>query len=710
MPEAVASVYNLAYHQGDPLITRPALKPSLHFIVSVYITAFSAALAGLAGNARAQMTESSRNGAGAPIKIRVTRPARPQPIPPSLFGSFLEPIGHSTYGGLWADVVENPSFEEGLWSAGNVENMLRAHPELRRASSLGLPLPWQPLDPSQGNRYMPVRGDAANSTQSILIMSLPGKEVGILQQVYLPVQRELDYRGSVWLKNVRGPGTVSISLRRHAHPDQTLASTTVDASSTNWTRYPFRLELKQNQLAPLEPVDLILSLSDETRALVDNVSLSPADAIDGMDPDVIAMARDLHSPLVRFGGNFTSAYDWNDGVGPIEKRVSKLNLSWGIPEYNTFGTDEFLRFCELVHAQPQIALNLGTGTPQQAADWVNYVDKHWADHKGGLLWEMGNELWGDFQVGYPSQQRIAAVTLATSQAVRKVDPHSQLIATGGDEDSFHEWNAQQLTNPVGSFNYLSTHFVVNDNVQLAHSSSEFRTMAALALPWGLAERMHAIKQQAAGTGQKDVNVAFTEWLMISESRTGPHFSNMGGALFAGGFLNMVMRNPDVVSVSDMTGILEFGGIWKKRGQVYGAPAYWVLRTYASAEPSMLLSVDSDAPTYSISKGVMRLPEIAHVPYLDIVAAQSRDGSKLLLLCVNRHLTRALAAKIDVSALGIAGGSAKITTIAGENVLTENDEEDPQRVAPVTHTRQLAGDFDYTFPNASITVVEIPLKN
>jgi len=687
-------------------MTRSARNISLICIVSLFLVALSAALA---GNARAQMTESSPSSSDAPIKIRVTRPARPQEIPPTLFGSFLEPIGHSTYGGLWADVIENPSFEEGLWSAGNVENMLRQHPELRRASSLGLPLPWQPLDPSQGNRYSPVRGDAANSAQSILIMSLPGKEVGILQEVYLPTQRELSYRGSLWLKHVRGQGPVSITLRRHAHPDQTLASATVDASSTNWTKYSFQLELKPNQLAPLEPVDLSISLSDDARALVDNVSLNPADAIDGMDPDVIAMARDLHSPVVRFGGNFTSAYDWNDGVGPIDKRVSKVNLSWGIPEYNTFGTDEFLRFCELIHAQPQIALNLGTGTPQQAADWVTYVDKHWADHKGGLLWEMGNELWGDFQVGYPSQQRIADVTLATSQAVRKADPSSRLIATGGDEDFFHDWNAQQLKNSVGSFNFLSTHFVVNDGVQLPHASSEFRTMAALALPWGLAERMHAIKQQAAAAGHKDVNVAFTEWLMISDTRTGPHFSNMGGALFAGGFLNMVMRNSDVVSISDMTGILEFGGIWKKRQQVYGAPAYWVLRTYASAEPTMLLSVESNAPTYSIAKGVMRLPEISDVPYLDIVAAQSKDRSKVLLFCVNRHLTRALKATIDVSSLGIASGAVKITTIASESILTENDEEDPQRVAPVTHTRQLAGNLDYTFPNASITVVEIPLK-
>lgn len=657
--------------------------------------------------AKAQITESA-TAANPIITVRVSRPAREQLIPPSLFGSFLEPIGHSTYGGLWADVVENPSFEEGLWSAGNVDTMLRARPELRRASQLGLPLPWEPLDPSQGNRYEPVRGDASNSSQSVLIMSLPGKEVGILQQVYLPVQRELTYNGSLWLKHVRGPVEVRLSLRRHDHANQVLASTVLSAETTSWSKYPFSLTLKPHTVAPLEPVDLVISLSDDARAQVDNVNLNPADAIDGMDPDVIAMARDLHSPLVRFGGNFTSAYDWKDGIGPLDKRVSKVNLSWGIPEYNTFGTDEFLRFCELIHAQPQIALNLGTGDPRQAADWVQYVDGRWADRKGGNLWELGNELWGDFQVGYPSQQRIAAVTLATSQAVRGVDPHARLIGTGGDEDFFHDWNAQQLTNPPGTFNYLSTHFVVNDNVQLPHASEDFRSMAALALPWGLAKQMQAIKRQASEAGHKDVNVAFTEWLMISGNHSGPSYTNMGGALFAGGFLNMVMRNSDAVSISDMTGILEFGGIWKKRAQVYGAPAYWVLREYATAQPHTLLSVSSDSPTYSIQHGVTRLPEIADVPYLDVVAAESEDRSKLLLLCVNRHLTRTETASFDLSALGVKPGSAKVTTLTAENILAENDEEEPNRVAPVTRTEKVDTTFRHTFPNGSVTVIELPI--
>ncbi|MCL6465119.1 MAG: hypothetical protein K6T49_11415, partial [Acidobacterium ailaaui] len=88
-------------------------------------------------------------------------------IPRTIFGSFLEPIGNSTYNGLWAEVLQNPSLEAGLWSAENVMRMVHEEPALGRASQLGLPLPWEPLDYGQGNRYELRYGNAANSWRSL---------------------------------------------------------------------------------------------------------------------------------------------------------------------------------------------------------------------------------------------------------------------------------------------------------------------------------------------------------------------------------------------------------------------------------------------------------------------------------------------------------------------------------------------------------------
>src|ERR1035438_2423263 len=96
-------------------------------------------------------------------------------IPRTIFGTFLEPIGNSTYNGLWAELLQNPSFEAGLLSPARVADMLHDNPDLLPASRLALPLPWEPLDPRQGSRYELNYGDAANSWQSLRVFGVPGE-------------------------------------------------------------------------------------------------------------------------------------------------------------------------------------------------------------------------------------------------------------------------------------------------------------------------------------------------------------------------------------------------------------------------------------------------------------------------------------------------------------------------------------------------------
>ena len=151
---------------------------------------------------------------------------------------------------------------------------------------------------------------------------------------------------------------------------------------SEWKQYDFQLQVPAGKLHRLQPADFVVELTGDERVDLDQFSLMPADALDGLDPDEVAMAkahgdaagavwRELHSSAI------TGAM----ALGPRQKRVSMLNIAWGIPEYNTFGTDEFLHFCELIGAEPQIALNLGSGTPQEAAEWVRYVDEHWHQHR-----------------------------------------------------------------------------------------------------------------------------------------------------------------------------------------------------------------------------------------------------------------------------------------------------------------------------------------
>lgn len=387
------------------------------------------------------------------------------------------------------------------------------------------------------------------------------------------------------------------------------------------------------------------------------------------------------------------------------------NIAWGIPEYNQFGTGEFLHFCKLIGAKPQIALNLGSGTPAEAASWVRYVDRHW-DRHSGLLWELGNELWGDWNLGYPTLQQLPARTLAFSRAVHSVDPSARLIATGQDPDYFEKWNAAQLTNPPGTFRFLSTHFVVGtDSVVAKNQVPDAVDAAAFALPVGLGRKLEQMQAQINQTpGYRNrAHIAFTEWLFVCCSghkpAEAPRFDNMGGAIGAGGFLNMLLRHSDIVPVSDMTGIVEVAGIWERRGAVFASPAYYAFRMYSTADPIRTLAVTNDSGTYNVRNGVKRLPDIANVPYLDVVATRDGDG-KLTLLCVNRDLQRDISADISIEHFA-ASSEAHVQELSAENISEGNDEAHPHRVAPASSAVMLnGGHLRFTFRHASVARIDI----
>ena len=649
--------------------------------------------------------------AGEPVKIHVdARQRAAYTIPATMWGTFLEPIGNSTYNGLWAELLRNPSFEDNLWNAGAIAAMLKEQPELRRASNLALPLPWEPLNEAQGNRYEPRYGHAANSWRSLYLMGLPGVESGVKQRVYLPLERERRYQGSIY---VRGSAEIKVALRTRSDAAKasvrTLAEARIEARGDEWRKYAFTLEVPEGSLHALEPADFVIALGDAARVEIDQASLMPADALDGLDPEMVALSKEMHTKVVRFGGNYTSAYHWPDGVGERDKRVSMLNVAWGMPEYNTFGTDEFLHFCRLIGAEPQIALNLGTGTADEAAAWVRYVNEHWNNGRGGLMWELGNELWGNWNTGYPQLSELAGRTRRFSEAVRRVDPNARLIATGQDPDAYEKWNATQLSAAPGTFDFLSTHFVVTiPEAASAGQSAEALTRAAYALPVELGRRLRAMSAQIGSSPHAGrAKLAFTEWLYLAGRQPAgtPQYDTLGGALCAAGMFNMLMRNADIVPVSDMTGGIEFAGLWKKHGRVYATPAYHLFRMYAGAGAHSLVTATAEAGSYEVHGGVRRLPEIQKVPYLDVVAALDETGAKLLLFCINRHLTAAFDGEISIDGLRAVSGTAE--TLKAASRADRNDEEQPHAVEPVRGPVEVkAGVARYVFPSESVTVIEL----
>lgn len=635
-------------------------------------------------------------------------------VSPLIFGTFIEPIDDSIDNGVIAEILVNGSLEAGLWNHAMLEQMFRDQPELIESSDgTGIPLPWQPLNRAAGNRYELNVGDAANSWQSLEVMGMPNQLTGIMQRVYLPVPRTYGYNVSLYAKHLSGPSSLRVSIRELGI-GKVLGSAEINATAGSWMKYSAHLSLASGSVHRLEPVDFAVSVEGAERVDLDQISLMPDDSIGTFDPDVVRMARAMNMTELRLGGNFSSYYHWRDGIGPLDKRVTMKNIAWGIPEYNNFGTDEFLKFCRLVNAEPQFDLNMGSGAPQEAADWVKYIR---ARYHGPLILEMGNELYGKWQVGAPPTSEIAARTLDFSKAVRPIAGNATLMATGATPNAFERWNAAQLTNPPGTFDLLTTHFIVGTNhVRLHPSDPDFMAAAAYAVPHAVGERFDRMQAQINSTPgyPGKAHLAVTEWLFNSKgtgernfTNESPSSRNEGGAVMIASTFNTYFRHNKQIKLVDMTGLMEFAGIWKHREQVFASPAYYVFRLYSSAKGQTVLAVTSDSGTYDVKNGTLGFADVSEVPYVDVTATRSVDGKSLILFCVNRSLTDDAPMRIDLGGFQ-AQPVAKVEQISAVSRYVINDEVEPKRVVPEpSSVRAAAGQpLEVTLPHESVTVIHL----
>jgi alpha-N-arabinofuranosidase len=156
----------------------------------------------------------------------------------------------------------------------------------------------------------------------------------------------------------------------------------------------------------------------------------------GFRKDVLALLRELRLGVLRWPGrNFVSNYHWADGIGPAGARPRRPELAWGGEESNRFGTDEFLAYCAELGTEPYICLNIGTGSLTEALAWIEYCngggDTEWARRRrenghaapyGVRYWGLGNEMYGDWQVGALSAEEYVRTATRWARAIEMLDP------------------------------------------------------------------------------------------------------------------------------------------------------------------------------------------------------------------------------------------------------------------------------------------------
>ena len=200
----------------------------------------------------------------------------------------------------------------------------------------------------------------------------------------------------------------------------------------------------------------------------------PSADADGWRHDVIDLTRALGVTTVRYpGGNFVSGYDWEDGVGPRDRRPERHDLAWRSIEPNTIGTDEFVAWARLAGVEPMLAVNLGTRGADAARDLVEYcnapVGTAIADRRaanghaepyGIRTWCLGNEMDGPWQIGHTSAAEYGRRAAEAALAMRLVDPSIELVACGSSGSAmptFGAWETTVLELAGDSIDHISLH-------------------------------------------------------------------------------------------------------------------------------------------------------------------------------------------------------------------------------------------------------------
>ena len=382
----------------------------------------------------------------------------------------------------------------------------------------------------------------------------------------------------------------------------------------------------------------------------------PAADENGFRQDVSALIKELGVPLVRYpGGNFVSGYNWEDGIGPVENRPRRLELAWGTTEPNTFGTDEFLKWCALNDIEPLMAVNLGTRGPDNARQLVEYCNhpggtylsdlrkKYGSEAPYGVkLWCLGNEMDGDWQMGHKDAVEYGRTAAEAAKLMKWTDPSIKTVLCGSSSlgmRTFGEWEATTLDIAYDHVDYVSMHqYHGNGDDYLENFLAKgVETEAFIKNVIASLDFVQGKKRS-----KKRIDVSFDEWNVWYHSHgaefekwcEAPHILedvyNFADALVVGTMMNAILRHADRVKIACLAQLVnviapimtENGGrAWK---QTIYYPFFFASK-YAGGSSLQLITDTSRYDTRWYSD----------VPHVDMSAILSENGEELVIFAVNR---------------------------------------------------------------------------
>jgi alpha-N-arabinofuranosidase len=418
--------------------------------------------------------------AAQPVKARIDASKTRAPISKYVYGQFIEHIAGIINNGLWAEMLDDRKFYQPITAT--------TPPAAPARSRFGALRRWSPVGPPDSIAMDTDRPHAGDHSP---LVKLNGAEPRGIRQAGLAVRKGKAYSGRVVLAGTPD-ARVTVSLV-WAEGEEARQASAVGTLSATYETFPLRF----TALADSDDARLEITGTGRGAFQIGAVSLMPADNLEGFRPEVIAALKRLRSGVYRFpGGNFVSAHEWRDAIGERDRRPPVMDPVWNAIQPNDVGTDEFMTLCRLLEVEPYITVNAGFGDAWSAAQYVEYANGAVSTPMGRLraanghpepygvrFWGIGNEAWGEWQMGAMTLQQFVVKHNLFAKAMRRVDPTITLIASGAMPDamtgskqalrlggklipeplSAADWTGGLFVHCLDNMDMVSEHFYTYDN-------------------------------------------------------------------------------------------------------------------------------------------------------------------------------------------------------------------------------------------------------
>ncbi len=421
--------------------------------------------------------------------------------------------------------------------------------------------------------------------------------------------------------------------------------------------------------------------------------------IKGYRKDVFEALKNLQVPVLRWpGGCFADEYHWVDGIGPRDQRPKMQNNNWGgTIEDNSFGTHEFLNLCEMLGCEPYISGNVGSGTVEELAKWVEYMTSDGDTPMAKLrrqngrekAWHVkflgvGNESWGCG--GNMRPEYYSDLFRRYSTYCRNYDGNNLYKIASGASDYDYNWTKVLMKNAGGNMSGLSLHYYTvtgwngsKGSATKFNNDSFYWTMGKCLEIENVIKKHKAIMDES--DPKKNVGLLVDEWGTWWDEEPGTmtgHLyqqNSMRDAFVAALSLNVFHRHTDrirMANIAQVVNVLQSMILTNDKGGMVLTPTYHVFEMYKGFQDATYLPIDVKCDS-------MKVGDNRTIPMISTSAAKKKDGAMIISLA-NVSIDKAQAVEFDIE--GMASKSVSGRILSAKTVTDYNDFDHPETVKPV----------------------------